>query len=59
VRLPDGTRRAKPEYDDVVRVAGELERTPFEVRQALERPEEHDAGRTVPDPANGSDSRRR
>lgn len=37
VRLPDGTERAKPEYEDVVRAANALGLGPFEVRLALER----------------------
>jgi uncharacterized protein (TIGR00299 family) protein len=37
VRLPDGTQRAKPEYEDVVRAAAQLGLTPFEVRRALEQ----------------------
>jgi uncharacterized protein (TIGR00299 family) protein len=36
VRLPGGTERAKPEYEDVVRAANALGMTPFEVRQALD-----------------------
>jgi uncharacterized protein (TIGR00299 family) protein len=52
VRLPDGTRRAKPEYDDVVRVAGETGRTPLDVRRALDRTTEDDAGGSAPGPAH-------
>ena len=37
VRLPDGTPRSKPEYDDVVRVAREEGIAPLDVRAALER----------------------
>jgi pyridinium-3,5-bisthiocarboxylic acid mononucleotide nickel chelatase len=46
VTLPDGTSRAKPEYEDVVRAASALGRTPFEVRQALDRslPQNPDSG---------------
>src|SRR5690606_12956503 len=36
VRLPDGTHRSKPEYDDVVRAADALGLAPFQVRAALE-----------------------
>ncbi|MEO5511283.1 MAG: nickel pincer cofactor biosynthesis protein LarC [Longimicrobiales bacterium] len=36
VTLPDGTSRAKPEYEDVAKAAAALGRTPFEVRQALD-----------------------
>lgn len=35
VRLPDGSERAKPEYDDVVRAAHELGLAPFQVRLGL------------------------
>jgi len=37
VTLPDGTSRAKPEYDDVVDAAQALGLTPFQVRTGLER----------------------
>jgi uncharacterized protein (DUF111 family) len=37
VRLPDGTERAKVEFDDVVRVARAMKLTAHEVRSALER----------------------
>jgi pyridinium-3,5-bisthiocarboxylic acid mononucleotide nickel chelatase len=37
VRLPDGTERSKPEYEDVVRAAREEGMAPLEVRAALER----------------------
>lgn len=37
VRLPDGTIRAKPEYQDVARAAAALGLTPLEVRRALDR----------------------
>lgn len=37
VTLPDGTRRAKPEFDDVARVAAATGRTPAEVRSAALR----------------------
>ena len=37
VTLPDGTSRAKPEYEDVAKAARALGRTPFEVRQALDQ----------------------
>jgi uncharacterized protein (DUF111 family) len=36
VVLPDGTSRAKPEYEDVIRAAAALGLTAYEVRQALE-----------------------
>lgn len=36
VRLPDGTARVKPEYEDVARAAAALDLTPLEVRRALE-----------------------
>jgi uncharacterized protein (TIGR00299 family) protein len=39
VRLPDGTRRDKPEYDDVVRAARAEGMQPLEVRAALDRME--------------------
>ncbi|HSM36671.1 MAG TPA: nickel pincer cofactor biosynthesis protein LarC [Longimicrobiales bacterium] len=52
VRLPDGTRRAKPEYDDVVRVAGETGRTPLDVRRALDGTTDDDAGGSAPGPAH-------
>jgi uncharacterized protein (TIGR00299 family) protein len=35
VRLPDGTSRAKPEYDDVIRAAAALRMSPHALRQAL------------------------
>jgi pyridinium-3,5-bisthiocarboxylic acid mononucleotide nickel chelatase len=38
VRLPDGTTREKPEYDDVAAAARALGMTPFEVRLALSQP---------------------
>ncbi len=37
VTLPDGTWRAKPEYEDVNRAAIAESLTPFEVRQSLDR----------------------
>ena len=37
IRLPDGTSRMKPEYEDVLRAAGALGLPALEVRQALER----------------------
>lgn len=37
VRLPDGSERSKPEYEDVVRAAEALGLSPYEVRLALER----------------------
>jgi uncharacterized protein (TIGR00299 family) protein len=37
VRLPDGTERSKPEYEDIVRAAEALGLTPYEVRIALEK----------------------
>ncbi|HUH12569.1 MAG TPA: nickel pincer cofactor biosynthesis protein LarC [Longimicrobiales bacterium] len=40
VRLPDGTTRAKPEYEDVARAAAVLGLTPLEVRRALDRAED-------------------
>lgn len=40
VRLPDGTIRAKPEYDDVARAAAALGLSVLEVRRALEALEE-------------------
>jgi uncharacterized protein (DUF111 family) len=36
VRLPDGTSRAKPEYEDVLAAARTLGVTPYEVRSQLE-----------------------
>mgnify|MGYP001474778316 CR=1 FL=1 len=36
VRLPDGTERSKPEYEDVLRAAHALGLAPFQVRLALE-----------------------
>lgn len=39
VRLPGGTDRAKPEYDDVVRAARTLGLAPYQVRVALESDE--------------------
>lgn len=36
VRLPDGSTRSKPEYDDVAAAARALDMTPFAVRTALE-----------------------
>ncbi len=36
VRLPDGSERAKPEHDDVVRAARALGLAPYAVRQELE-----------------------
>ena len=46
VRLPDGTERRKPEYDDVVKAARAEGIAPLDVRAALERmdPEEASAG---------------
>jgi uncharacterized protein (DUF111 family) len=35
VRLPDGTFRAKPEYEDVARAAQALGMTPYQVRAGL------------------------
>lgn len=43
VRLPDGTVRAKPEYEDVARAAAALGLTPLEVRRALERTDDRGA----------------
>jgi pyridinium-3,5-bisthiocarboxylic acid mononucleotide nickel chelatase len=37
VRLPDGTERSKPEYEDVLRAAEALQLPAWQVRQALER----------------------
>jgi pyridinium-3,5-bisthiocarboxylic acid mononucleotide nickel chelatase len=37
VRLPDGTERTKPEYDDVVRAAHVLGLSAWQVRQAVEQ----------------------
>jgi pyridinium-3,5-bisthiocarboxylic acid mononucleotide nickel chelatase len=37
VLLPDGSRRSKPEFDDVAAAARALGLTPFEVRAALDR----------------------
>ena len=37
VRLPDGTQRSKPEYEDVARAARAEGIAPLEVRAALER----------------------
>jgi pyridinium-3,5-bisthiocarboxylic acid mononucleotide nickel chelatase len=37
VRLPDGSERVKPEFDDVVRAAGALGLEPLQVRAALEQ----------------------
>lgn len=37
IRLPDGTSRAKPEYEDVVRAADALGIAALEVREALQR----------------------
>ena len=37
VRLPDGTLRGKPEYEDVARVARAEGMEPLEVRAELER----------------------
>jgi pyridinium-3,5-bisthiocarboxylic acid mononucleotide nickel chelatase len=42
VRLPDGSTRAKPEFDDVLAAARELGLTPYEVRTRLEDREGHD-----------------
>ena len=39
VRLPDGTVRSKPEYEDVLRAAREQGVAPLDVRTALERME--------------------
>jgi uncharacterized protein (TIGR00299 family) protein len=39
VTLPDGSRRSKPEYDDIARAAEALGLTPWEVRIALEKEE--------------------
>jgi uncharacterized protein (DUF111 family) len=36
VRLPDGTLRGKPEYEDVAAAARALNLTPYDVRCALE-----------------------
>lgn len=36
VRLPDGTERAKPEYDDIVRAAEATGLAPYQARLALE-----------------------
>jgi uncharacterized protein (DUF111 family) len=36
VKLPGGTERTKPEYEDVVRAARALGMTPYEARRALE-----------------------
>lgn len=47
VVLPDGRSRTKPEYDDVVRAATALGLAPYEVRLALEHPEQ-----TPPDAAD-------
>ena len=46
VRLPDGTGRSKPEYEDVVRVARAEGIAPLDLRAALERmnPESGSAG---------------
>jgi uncharacterized protein (DUF111 family) len=37
VTLPDGTRRAKPEFDDLARVAAATGRTPADVSAAVLR----------------------
>lgn len=37
IRLPDGSERSKPEYEDVVLAAEALGLSPYEVRLALER----------------------
>lgn len=37
VRLPDGTERVKPEYEDIVSAAHATGLTPYEVRQILEK----------------------
>jgi pyridinium-3,5-bisthiocarboxylic acid mononucleotide nickel chelatase len=38
VRMPDGSSRSKPEYDDVVRAAAALGTTPWQLRALLDRP---------------------
>lgn len=54
VRLPDGTSRAKPEYDDVARVAEGIGRTPLEVRRSLDRAYEDGSGGAGPAPAEST-----
>lgn len=54
VRLPDGTSRAKPEYDDVARVAAAIGRTPLEVRRSLDRADQGGAAGAGSAPAGST-----
>jgi uncharacterized protein (TIGR00299 family) protein len=49
VRLPDGTSRAKPEYEDIAAAARVLGLTPHEVRTGLAEAERAGAGRQEPE----------